>query len=61
MEDFKISYNELLKRYHNGIKYLEDNPEKFKKWFPELLLIMEDLDRIIKQNNIADENILKGF
>ena len=61
MKSFKIAYNKLLQRYNNGIRYLEDNPNELQKWFPELLLIMQDLDKLIRQNNIADENILKGF
>lgn len=61
MEDFKIKYNELLARYHKGILYLEKNPDMVAKWGKGLENIMDSLDKLIKENKIQDENILKGF
>lgn len=66
MEDDKIIYNRLLKRYYNGCKYLEENPNDFSKYIDNLLDIKEKLEKtlikIIKQNeNVSDIEILEGF
>ncbi len=61
MEDYKIEYNELLKRYNKGILYLQENPNMVSKWGNELQKIMQDIDILIKKYNIPEENILGGF
>lgn len=61
MEDYKIEYNELLKRYNKGILYLQENPNMVSKWGNELQKIMQDIDTLIKKYNIPEENILGGF
>ena len=61
MEDYKIEYNELLKRYNKGVLYLQENPNMASKWGNELQKIMQDIDILIKKYNIPEENILGGF
>lgn len=61
MEDYKSEYNSLLARYNNGCKYLEKNPSERAKWLPELIKIMDELDRYIKEYSIEGENVLGGF
>ena len=62
MEKYKQEYNNLLKRYYNGCKYLSENPQDFEKFLPELLKILENINIIIVQQNITDSDIaLKGF
>lgn len=60
MEEYKIEYNKLLKRYENGIKYIQTHPSELK-WFGEIQKIMNDLDEMIRKYNISGENVLKGF
>ncbi len=62
MESYKMEYNNLLKRYYNGCKYLEDNPDKFEEYLSLLLNIREKLDIIIEKYNIYNSDIiLNGF
>lgn len=62
MEEYKIKYNELLQRYYNGCKYLENNPKEFDKYLNFVLKILNDLNLILVENNITDSNIiLNGF
>ena len=32
MEKYKEEYNYWLKRYYNGIKFLNENPESYEKY-----------------------------
>lgn len=61
MQEYKVKYNQLLKRYNNGIKFLTENPQEKEKWLPELKSIMTELDKLIKKYYIHSENILNGF
>lgn len=61
MEEYKSQYNNLLNRYNKGILYLEQNPNMLSKWGKELEKIMEDLSKLIVENSIPEEYILKGF
>lgn len=62
MESYKQEYNNLLKRYYNGCKYLSENPKEIEKFMPELLKILENINIIIVQNDITNKDImLKGF
>lgn len=61
MEEYKIKYNELLNRYNKGILYLQENPNMVSKWGNELQNIMENMNKLIKEYNIPEENILGGF
>ncbi len=61
MQEYKITYNKLLRRYNNGIAYISENPNEREKWFPEIQKIMQDLDNLVKKYSIPDENILTGF
>ena len=60
-KEVKLEYNKLLNRYNNGILYLEQNPNMLSKWGKELEKIMEDLSKLIVENSIPEEYILKGF
>lgn len=62
MEDYKIKYNKLLKRYYNGCEYLSKNPDAPQKDLDLLLHIKDELNIIIEKYNITDSNIiLNGF
>lgn len=60
-KEVKLEYNKLLNRYNKGILYLEQNPNMLSKWGKELEKIMEDLSKLIVENSIPEEYILKGF
>lgn len=62
MKSYKLEYNELLKRYYNGCKYLEENPNEIEKYLDLLLNISDKINKIIIEENITDPNIiLNGF
>lgn len=62
MESYKEEYNHLLKRFYNGCDYLSKNQEDIEKFMPELLKILDKMNKILEQNNIEDSNIiLNGF
>lgn len=61
MERYKEKYNHLLRRYYDGCKYLEENPDKFEKYLDLLLNIKKELDIMIVKYNINENNILNGF
>lgn len=62
MESYKQEYNNLLKRYYKGCKYLEAHREDIEKFMPELLKILNEINIMIEENNIEDEQIiLNGF
>lgn len=61
MEKWKQDYNNLLKRYNNGIDYLQKHPNELDKWSPELFKIMNSLDDMISTYNIKENNILEGY
>ena len=63
----KSEYNALLKRYYNGIKYIETHPSELKKWEKELFKIMINLDlkiheiRFYCNYEMNEKEILNGF
>ena len=61
MKNYQIHYNDLLKRYNKGITYLLTHKEERDKWLPELISIVDELGKMVKENNIQGENILNGF
>ena len=62
MESYKTAYNNLLKRYYNRCKFLEENPDKFDEYLDLLLNIQKNLNIMIEKYNIKDKDIiLKGF
>lgn len=61
MSSYKEEYNYWLKRYYNGIKFLNENPESYEKYIENLLKIREELDKIISENNMTSDEILNGF
>lgn len=61
MEKYKEEYNYWLKRYYNGIKFLNENSESYEKYIENLLKIREELDKIISENNMTSDEILNGF
>lgn len=61
MEEYKITYNKLLKRYYNGIEYLSSHSNMQEKWLPELLDILEKLGKMVDEYKITGKNILNGF
>lgn len=62
MEDYKIEYNNLLKRYYHGCFYLENNKDEWDKYIPLLLDILNKIEEIIfKHSNMTNDEILNGF
>lgn len=61
MSSYKEEYNYWLKRYYNGIKFLNENPESYEKYIENLLKIQEELDKIISESNMTSDEILNGF
>lgn len=62
MEEYKQNYNYWLKRYYNGIKYLENNPQDFEKYIDNILTIINELNKIITEHQeITREEILNGY
>ncbi len=61
MEDYKQEYNKLLKRYYDGCKYIESNPNEWDKYINVLLEIKNKMDKLIEDNNINTNNALYGF
>lgn len=61
MSSYKEEYNYWLKRYYNGIKFLNENPESYEKYIENLLKIREELDKIISESNMTSDEILNGF
>lgn len=65
IEDLKWNYNYYLMRYEKGCKYLEKNPSETEKWLSNLLEILDNLNTIleelIKNTEVSDLEILKGF
>lgn len=60
----KQRYNELLKRFLAGSKYLDDIsiPRKIRmKWLPEYEKIRTEMEQILSQVEHTEENILRGF
>lgn len=61
----KEKYNKLLKRYINGCEYLKNNPEKQEKYLVELIKILDEMNRILKEiekeEKITEKEMLIGF
>ena len=72
MESYKEEYNNLLKRYYAGEKYIAEHLDEYDKYLPVLLDIetkinqalkkLEKVNNIIEIYNIKDSDIiLNGF
>lgn len=61
----KEEYNEILKRYNNGVKYLDDNTKEHSerlKFLPLLQEIMRKLNYLLtKIGTYSGKEILEGF
>ena len=65
IEQLKLDYNTNLKRYKNGCKYLEENPEQWDLYIEEIFNILENINKILAQILIYEKpdkkEILEGF
>ena len=65
MNDLKWNYNYNLRRYINGCNHLNKNKKDIKKWLPELISVLENmnliLEEILKYEELDHESILRGF
>lgn len=62
MESYKEEYNNLLKRYYVGEKYIAEHLDEYDKYLPVLLDIETKINNIIEIYNIKDSDIiLNGF
>lgn len=62
MESYKEEYNNLLKRYYAGEKYIAEHFDEYDKYLPVLLDIETKINNIIEIYNIKDSDIiLNGF
>lgn len=61
----KKQYNEMLERYYNGVKYLDDDTKKYEerlKFLPLLEEIMARLNKLLyKIHDYTEKEILEGF
>ena len=65
LDKLKQEYNHNLKRYYNGCKYLEENPEQWDLYIREVFNILENINKILAQILIYEKpknkEILEGF
>jgi hypothetical protein len=64
MSVLKQQYNELLKRFLAGTKYLDNNEipiAEREKWLPEYEKIRAEMEQILSQVEHTEDNILRGF
>ncbi len=65
INDLKWNYNLNLGRYKNGCAYITKHKKETKKWMPELLSVLENmnllLEEIMKYENVREIQILEGF
>lgn len=61
----KQKYNENLRRYYNGVNYLDEHIEECDKYLPILLKLLDNiniiLERIMQLETVTDKEILEGF
>lgn len=62
MDKLKQLYNSTLKRYYNGVNYIETHLDEAEKYLPAVLDLQHRLDVLIEQiGNMTNEEILEGF
>lgn len=65
LKQTKWEYNNTLNRYYNGCNYLIDNPEQFDKYIDNVMGFKEKLDelldKIMKEQEVTENEILGGF
>lgn len=62
MEEYKIRYNKLLTRYHNGCNYIKNHPKEADDYMDSLLKILEELNNIIINHpTMTKKEIDEGF
>jgi hypothetical protein len=65
LNDLKWNYNYNLGRYYNGCKYCSEHKKEVKKWLPELLDILDNINRlmeeIMKYETVDKRQIEFGF
>ena len=65
LDRLKQEYNYNLKRYYKGCKYIEEHKEEEKKWLPEILRILDNMNELLKKiekfEDVESNQMLKGF
>lgn len=63
MEDLKKRYNVLLERYHKGMEFMENNPDKKEETEKKLATFQQEMDKILAQlgDNVSVEEATNGF
>jgi hypothetical protein len=62
MEQYKQEYNNLLKRYNNGCKYLKEHSDEFDTFINDLMKIKKSLESIVIEHpEMTEKEILEGF
>jgi len=65
INDLKWNYNYNLSRYYKGCEYCNQHISEIDKWLPELLDILDNinklLEEILKYEEVTKKQILKGF
>lgn len=62
MKSYEEEYNHLLQRYLKGCKYLAEHGDEHEKLMPELLKILDKMNKILDENKITNtDDILNGF
>lgn len=61
MQKIKELYNKTLQRYYNGCNYIEEHIKEADKYLPEVLKLLDTLNKILKRLPATEEEILNGF
>jgi len=62
MNELKELYNRILFRYYNGCNYIEHHIEECDKYLPEVMKLLNTLNRILEKIPDATEwEVLNGF
>lgn len=64
-EELKLLYNQQLRRYYNGCRYIQEHYKETEKWLPEIMNIVETLNLLLEEiqidEQVTNEQILEGF
>lgn len=61
MPKLKEIYNKTLQRYYNGCNYIDEHIEECDKYLPEVLKLLDILNKILSKIPATEEEILNGF
>lgn len=62
MDNYKIVYNKLLKRYYDGCNYINNHIDRYDFYINELMKIFNELNEIsIRHPEMTKDELLNGF